>query len=57
MFKGVGWSEGLADLLRWTRPPLGADAFPDGAITFLNWTDVEKVLVGKSDFELWIWSE
>ena len=40
---GVGWSDGLADLLRWTRRPFGADASLDGAITFLSWIDVEKV--------------
>ena len=43
IFEGVGSSDGLADLLRWTRPPFGVDASLDGAITSLIWIDVEKI--------------
>ena len=51
MFIGVGSSDGLADLLRWTSCPFGADAFPDGAMISVTWISVKKVSVGKSDFE------
>ena len=43
IFKGVNWSEGLADLLCCTRPSFCAAAFPDGAMSV--WVDLEKVLV------------
>lgn len=52
IFRGVGSSDGLADLLCWARRPFGADAFLDGAIIPLTWMKVEKIEVGKSVSEL-----